>query len=167
MDLAERVRVLEERLDALERAQLTSAGAPPVVDEDRFWVLAGLKAKLPERSAVVFAGAVTTEAGAAYEWQQGVLVDDLPPAGDLGPVADSLAALAHPVRLRLLLAVLDGRATAAELGAIEGSGTTGQLYHHLRQLTAAGWVRAAGRGHYEIPAERVVPALVCLAAARR
>ncbi|MCX4508639.1 hypothetical protein OG402_17600 [Streptomyces anulatus] len=60
----------------------------------------------------------------------------------------------------------DPGSAAAELAALDEAGTTGQIYHHLRQLTGAGWLHAAGRGRYEIPPVRVVPLLVVLTAAR-
>jgi hypothetical protein len=41
------------------------------------------------------------------------------------------------------------------------------VYHHLRQLTSAGWLRSAARGRYVVPPERVVPLLTVVAAARR
>jgi hypothetical protein len=59
------------------------------------------------------------------------------------------------------------RGTVAELRAHERLGTTGQLYHHLRQLVSAGWLRTTARGQYAVPGERVVPLLVALAATRR
>ena len=77
--------------------------------------------------------------------------------------AGRLAALGHPVRLRLLLAVLRGATGPAELAEVPGIGTSGQIYHHIRTLTAAGWLRASGRGQVQVPAERVVPLLVALA----
>ncbi len=80
--------------------------------------------------------------------------------------ADRLAALAHPVRVELLRHVLRGVWSTAALADIEVVGTTGQLYHHLNQLVAAGWLRHSGRGRYEVPVDRVVPLLVVLAAAR-
>lgn len=52
------------------------------------------------------------------------------------------------------------------LGEIEGTGTSGQVYHHLRQLVATGWLRARG-ARYEVPAERVVPLLAIVVGARR
>jgi len=168
-----RLEEVEQRLEALEArlAKTRPAGAPPPDQDDRFWALSGLKDRTGERGAVVFAGALTTQDGAGYEWQHGMLADDLlgelAAAEDATRFTDVLAALAQPVRLRLLLAVLNGRHTSAELGSIDGSGTTGQLYHHLRQLVAAGWLRSAGRGRYQIPPERVIPLLVALAAARR
>uniref|UniRef100_A0AAU2VR19 Helix-turn-helix domain-containing protein n=1 Tax=Streptomyces sp. NBC_00008 TaxID=2903610 RepID=A0AAU2VR19_9ACTN len=85
---------------------------------------------------------------------------------DWSEAAESLAALGHPVRLRLLREILGGRRTAAELAALDETGTTGQIYHHLRQLTGAGWLHTTGRGRYEVPGVRVVPLLVVLTAAR-
>jgi hypothetical protein len=163
--LEARLAAVEERLAALEGRR---APAPAVdVDPDRFWALAALQERLggdPGAGAVVYTGAVTLPTGEHYVWQQGADVEAL-----LGTDADALvpalAALGHRIRLLLLLAVLGGRRTVAELEGLEGFGTTGQLYHHLRQLTAAGWLQAAGRGRYAVPAERVVPLLLVLAAA--
>jgi hypothetical protein len=67
------------------------------------------------------------------------------------------------VRLRLLLAVLRGTTSPAELAEVPGTGTSGQIYHHIRALTAAGWLRSSGRGQVQVPAERVVPLLAALA----
>jgi len=80
--------------------------------------------------------------------------------------AEPLAALGHPVRLAVLRGVLTGLHTTAELAALDRLGTTGQLYHHLRQLQAAGWLRSTGRGRYDVPATRVIPLLVILTAAQ-
>ena len=57
--------------------------------------------------------------------------------------------------------------SAAELGSHEQLGTSGQTYHHLRQLVSAGWLRSTGRGRYAIPPERVIPLLVTIAAVAR
>ena len=79
--------------------------------------------------------------------------------------AEALRALGHPVRLMLLQAVLGGAHTVRALEALPGLGTTGQIYHHLRELQRAGWLSLARRNHYEVAGERVVPLLVALAAA--
>ena len=99
--------------------------------------------------------------GEHVEWQQAAPTDDLL-ATDWDVAADTLAALGHPVRLRLLREVLRGSRTTAELGEVEGLGTTGQLHHHLRLLVAAGWLRSASRGRYDVPVARVVPLLAVL-----
>lgn len=145
---------------------------------------------------VLFTGAVRLPTDERYEWQYAALTDDLlgaddrgeteggdtgdtggggrpgdavPGRGDAGSPAPAevFAALGHEVRLRLLREILAGRRTAAELAGLAELGTTGQIYHHLRQLTGAGWLHSAGRGRYEVPPTRVVPLLVMLSAARR
>ncbi|GAA2684250.1 helix-turn-helix domain-containing protein [Streptomyces lunalinharesii] len=179
MDLEQRVAELERRLAELERAveETGAAAAPPPArpPEQRhpgeaLWALNGLKEQLAGLGAVnggvLFAGAVRTPAGLRYEWQYGLPTDTVMD-GDWSAAAESFAALGQPVRLRLLREILGGRCTAAELTGLDGTGTTGQIYHHLRQLTAAGWLRTAVRGRYEVPVERVVPLLVMLTAAGR
>ncbi len=60
-----------------------------------------------------------------------------------------------------------GVRTTAALLAEDSLGTTGQLHHHLRQLVAAGWLSVVKRGEYAVPAQRAVPLLVIMLAARR
>lgn len=114
---------------------------------------------------VVYAGAVTVAAG-PVEWQIGLTTEQVT-GMDWSVVAPVLAALGNPVRVSLMQAILAGATTVSELHALEGIGTTGQLYHHLGQLAAAGWLRAQGRGNYAVPADRVVPLMVIIAAAGR
>ncbi|MBW5422180.1 helix-turn-helix domain-containing protein [Streptomyces sp. BG9H] len=165
MDLEARVAELERRM-----AELESAGpAVPAVEEGDFWALEALKARHPVAQdadgAVLFTGAVRVPTGHRYEWQYGRLTESLF-EDDWSEAADSFAALGNPVRLRLLAEILAGTSTAAELAALDDIGTTGQIYHHLRQLTGAGWLHSTGRGRHEVPAGRVVPLLVMLSAAR-
>jgi hypothetical protein len=140
------------------------AGAPGT-DADAFWALRGLQARVGEPGAVVFAGSVHLPGGARVEWQEGRLAGQLLD-DDWSQSAAGLTALAHPVRLLLLREILLGARTVAALGELPSLGTSGQLYHHLRQLVAAGWLRSSARGQYAVPAERVVPLLTVLAAAR-
>ncbi|MFE2294518.1 ArsR/SmtB family transcription factor [Streptomyces sp. NPDC059452] len=178
MELEQRVAELERRLTALERQDRES----PRLGDGDFWALNGLKQQLADvgeagaDGGVLFTGAVRLPTGEQYEWQYGAFTGTLldegdgeGEGGDAAPdapaTADSLAALGHPVRLRLLREILGGRRTAAELAALDAVGTTGQIYHHLRQLTGAGWLHTTGRGRYEVPGTRVVPLLVVLTAA--
>ncbi|GGI05052.1 ArsR/SmtB family transcription factor [Egicoccus halophilus] len=177
-DGEQRLDALEARVRRLEALLAQAAGDPPSrhvasasdADAERFWALRGLRDRLPaEDGAVLFTGVVplpTDEAGAPIEWQYGLPASALL-AGDWTELAEALQALAHPVRLSLLHAVLHGAETVAELTDDAVAGTSGQVYHHLRQLTAAGWLQSTGRGRYAVPATRVVPLLVVLAAARR
>jgi DNA gyrase subunit B len=86
---------------------------------------------------------------------------------DVGQVARVLAALGHPQRLRLLKAVLQGPASAAELVARLGLGTTGQAYHHLHLLQAADLIEPLEapetRGRFVFKAHRVQGFLTILA----
>ncbi|WP_217248722.1 helix-turn-helix transcriptional regulator [Streptomyces sp. AC602_WCS936] len=163
--LEQRVADLERRLAALEA---TDRPAPRPKEGD-FWALEGLKEQLTELGAaaggVLFTGSVRLPSGEQYGWQHGALTDGLMDA-DWAESADAFAALGHPVRLRLLREIVGGRRTAAELAELDGMGTTGQIYHHLRLLTAAGWLHTTGRGRHEVPPGRVVPLLVALSTAR-
>lgn len=137
---------------------------PRTTHTSDFFALEGVKQSMPD-GGVVYAGAVPTAAG-PVEWQIGLPFERVMET-DWSTVAPALAALGHPVRIRLLQAILAGATTVTELGALDEIGTTGQLYHHLGQLTAAGWIRTERRGHYAVPADRVVPALVIVTAAGR
>ncbi|WP_434591920.1 ArsR/SmtB family transcription factor [Streptomyces sp. A5-4] len=169
MELEQRVAELERRIVALESTDGEAAGSTPAVGlGDEFWALEGLRALLAGAGAtdggVLFTGAVRLPTGERYEWQEGALTEGVLDT-DWAPAAESFAALGNPVRLRLLREILAGRRTAAELTELDEVGTTGQIYHHLRQLTGAGWLHTATRGRWEVPAGRVVPLLVMLAAA--
>ncbi|MFB4306654.1 ArsR/SmtB family transcription factor [Actinomadura sp. GTD37] len=162
--LADRVARLEERVAHLEGPRPVPADRPDA--DETFWALHGLKDRVAEPGAVLFTGSVTLPSGEHYEWQQGSLADDLL-EDDWSQAAEALGALAHPVRLLLLREILQGARTTAELAAHEGLGTTGQLYHHLHRLVAAGWLRSTARGRFSVPGDRVVPVLTVLAASRR
>ncbi len=161
-DLAARVAALEARVEQLERGD-----APPTVAPDpagAFWALDGLTARSGRPAgtgAVMVVGDVVTPAGEEARWQYALSTDDVL-ATDWSDLAPVLAALGHPVRLALLRAVLDGTRTARDLAAAVDVGSTGQVYHHLRQLQAAGWLRAAAGGEHVVPAERLVPLLTTL-----
>lgn len=168
-----RLRALEQRVQALEDARGTgpdaTEGAGTAATETRpedetFWALEGLRRRADrDRGAVLWAGVVPADGG-AWEWQMARPADELRSPDDPQHAADRLAALSHPIRLSLLLEVLDGTTRLTDLAERLGLGSTGQLYHHTRALTAAGWLRPGERGHVAIPGERVVPLLVILGA---
>lgn len=158
-ELADRVTRLEQRLE--------QQAVPAAADEDeaRFWALEGLKrrSKLP---AVLFTGVAETAEGLPVEWQasyeSGGLLEE-----DWTGHAPAIAALGHPSRLQILQLIARGEAqTAADLALSDGLGTTGQVYHHLRQLVAAGWLRTTTKGRHQVPTDRLVPLLVILGASR-
>ena len=115
------------------------------------------------RGAVTYAGSATLGDGEVlWAGEHG-----LPQIWDLDPtaVARLLASLGHPARLALVRALLAGERTSQELQGVIQSGSAGQLYHHLKDLIAAGVVDQAGRNRYRISTGRIVPLLVILAAA--
>ncbi|MET7419071.1 helix-turn-helix domain-containing protein [Dactylosporangium sp. NPDC005555] len=159
---------LEERVAALEARVFAEPEPTPEPEPSGsvFWALERLKELAPGPGAVLFTGTVDLPTAEHYEWQLGAPVDGLLDE-DWTDFAATLTALAHPMRLRLLRVILGGVHASTDLADTEGLGTSGQLYHHLRQLTAAGWLRTTARGRYTVPPERVVPLMVILAAARR
>jgi DNA-binding transcriptional ArsR family regulator len=163
MEIEERLARIEARLDALEQQPAAEpAGELP----DAFFALAALRERVGPPGGVVFAGAVTLPGSSPVEWQFGRATEQVL-AGDWAARASTLAALAHPVRLTLLREIVHGRDMVAALAELDGLGTTGQIYHHLRQLTAEGWLHTRARGQYAVPAERVVPLLTVLTAVER
>lgn len=175
-----RISELERRVAALEALvagptpDVAPAGdAAPGTDAPpgTFWALDGLRPHATGSGAVVYAGTVRTGAG-EVEWQFGHAVDDLlgapeqvgPDEPGLSVVAARLAALGHPARLAILAAVLRGHDRTSDLADLLDLGTTGQVYHHVKALTAAGWLRTVARGRVAVPAERVVPLLVAMGA---
>lgn len=171
MRLPERVTELERRLAELEaqaRPGRSGSEDPLPGRTADFWALESWKEKLGEagaaRGGVLFTGAVGLPSEKHYEWQREASTDALLEE-DWTDTADAFAALGHTVRLRLLQEIIQEPRTVADLAALEELGTTGQIYHHIRQLTSAGWLHSVGRGAHEVPPQRVVPLLVMLTAA--
>jgi DNA-binding transcriptional ArsR family regulator len=181
----DRIAELERRVAALEATAASAASARAAVPHDgrqagttdgadeyaeRFWALEGLRERLPDgdegAGAVLFTGVVRTPTGETYRWQEGHTGEDLLDRS-WEEAGSAFEALASPARMLLLREVLHGRATAAELAELPEFGTSGQVYHHLRRLTGAGWLRTAARGRYVVPAERIVPLLAAIAAVQR
>lgn len=150
--LAQRVSRLEERR------------AVPRPPEGDLWALDGLQERVGDDGGVVYAGAVRLATGDRYVWQEAYPTAHVRQL-DWELAAGGLAALGHPVRLALLRAILDGTRTVRELCELPGMGTSGQVYHHLREMQAAGWVVSERRGSYQIPPSRIIPLLVVVTAA--
>jgi hypothetical protein len=162
---------MERRIAQLEarRPQPSQRPADQVETEDvaeRSWAVAELRARFAAAGGVVFAGAVDLPDGAHVDRQSATTTTALLDA-PWAAGTERLAALAHPVRIELLRQVLLGARTTAALIELDVVGTSGQLYHHLRPLLGAGWLRQAARGRYEVPHDRVVPLLVVVAATGR
>ncbi len=164
-----RLEAIERRLGALEMLTVTTekAGAARIPDLRLLDDLRHREGSRYEqgalRGAITLAGAATTGIGEVlWAGEHGLAeIWNLDPSN----LARLLAALGHPARIVLVRALLAGERTSQELGEVVGSGSAGQLYHHLKDLMAAGIVDQAGRNQYRISKTRVVPLLVILAAA--
>ncbi len=170
--LSARVATLESQATAHSHHHATPAHTPHGhADNDTFWALNGLARRRPEdvttqSGAVMLVGNVELPTGGTVSWQQTAGSEGLL-ENDWAEHANTLAALGHPARLNLLRHILNGARTTSELADALADGTSGQLHHHLRQLIATGWVRQAGRGLYEVPANRIVPLLACVMGGER
>ncbi|GAA4382906.1 winged helix-turn-helix domain-containing protein [Brevibacterium sp. NPDC049920] len=141
-----------------------STGAQPTAGGvDPFWALNGLKDTLGDLGGVVFAGYLRKPDGRRADWQYGRTAAHIE-AADFADSAAALAALASPVRLALIQAVYDGAHSVADLVESGDFGTTGQIYHHVNQLAAAGWLESPRRGRWTVPVERIIPLLTIILA---
>lgn len=152
--VADRLAALERRVSELEQAGGAGTGpesAPGPAEAAR-----------SGSGAVHYGGDVHLHGDVTWRlaYDAGAVLDL-----DDGPRTSVLAALGHPVRVRIVRSLLRGPRGTAELGEAAELASTGQLYHHLRALTHCGLVVQDGRGSYRIPAATVVPALVLLTAA--
>lgn len=75
-----------------------------------------------------------------------------------------LSALGHKQRLDILRAVVNEPLSGAALVERLNMGTTGQLYHHLKALLGADLLVQEPGGGYTLPAHRMLPLLLLLAA---
>lgn len=153
-----------EKLERQEKQSRASKSAAPGIDAERYWLIDKVTREGAKGGEVVYGGVVTVPTGEQYVWQKHGAVREMFKR-DWTAFDRVLAALGHPVRLAILKALLEGKHGKADLEKLEGLGTTGQLYHHLKALEEAGWVRSLERGVYGVPGERVVPLLAILSAA--
>jgi len=116
------------------------------------------------RGSVAYAGAVSF-GKLAYDWDVERPVPELLDL-DEDSLARTLSALASPPRLRLISALLPGPRSTQQLQEVLGHVSTGQFYHHLKELLSARLVTQKERSLYAIEAHRIVPLLVVLAAAQ-
>jgi DNA-binding transcriptional ArsR family regulator len=169
-ELEPRLKAIEARLQSLEASADPGAATPSCAAtpaNGALWVLEGLKRQLgPGQGGVVYAGCFNHPAGGELQWQIGQPQQALL-ENDWTELAPRLAALGNPVRLQILQALLQGVTAVSDLAARPGMGTSGQLYHHLRELEAAGWLHAPQRGSYTLRPERVVPLMALMTAARQ
>lgn len=158
-DLSEVVSALEARVERLERGRSLpgepAAGAPPETPGLDLWAVERLD------DSVVFAGDVAVGEGrVTYQWERPLafLRDH-----DWEDSLERLAAVAHPIRGRILRRLLDGPATANDLVDDGIASSHGTAYHHLNALHAGGWIGKGASGTHTIRPSRVVPLLTLIA----
>ncbi|MBO0745095.1 MAG: winged helix-turn-helix transcriptional regulator [Candidatus Dormibacteraeota bacterium] len=88
-------------------------------------------------------------------------------AADPELVARVFAAMGSPFRILILRALLEGPRTSHELQTMLGVRAVGQLYHHLKELQAAGLIVQRRRSVYAMRGKRVVAVCIAFAAAAR
>lgn len=124
--------------------------------------LAARAAELRASGLVTFAGCYTGADAREYRWKREKIAEELL-AQDDEIVARVLAALGHKQRLALLKAILERPAPASELIERLGLTSTGQAYHHLNTLAAAGLIRQGERGQFAFVGHQAPAFLTLLA----
>ncbi len=75
-----------------------------------------------------------------------------------------LSALANGTRVRIVAELLGGPVATGELADRLDQSSSGQLFHHLKELLAAGLIHQPVRGTYAIADRHAVPLLAVLSA---
>lgn len=156
-ELAQRLADLERRGAAAERAEGVARSLSRRVAEE---LRAGRR--VPPTGEVLWAGSYWPSGELSFGWEERRSVEDLLAVAD-DRLARVLAAFASPARLALVKALLGGERSTGELMAGLGLRTTGQLYHHLNNLIAAGVVVQRARNRYGLNPARLRLVLAVLA----
>ena len=149
------IRALADRLTALERTVGQSRASAPAVSD----------APTGQTEAATFRYSGSGKIGLDHMSINRRASLETVLTADLGLIGREFAALASPVRLVLLRAMLEGPRTSHQLREVLDAGTVGQLYHHLKELLSAGMVVQPARNLYAIPPSKVVDLCVSLVAA--
>ena len=100
--------------------------------------------------------------------RKAVCNDDLMKIAESGLAVKVLACIGNETRLKILIEILKGPKTVAELTEVCGLGSTGQAYHHMKPLLAADIITEdpndhRGRGRYIVQPHRVQGIIMLLA----
>ena len=152
MDSTEqRLAALEARVAALERSLSGTSEKPAPLATDS-----------STAGNIIFGGDVSFgDSAYQYQWQR-------PSSFFMERRWDEeisrIAAIASPTRADILKRLLAAPATAAELVEEKIVSSTGTAYHHLNELSAAGWIFKVRERSYEIRPARVIPLLTIISA---
>lgn len=161
MEIEDLVRVVDDlaaRLSRLETAPAVRASRETSLVRDPIDAVSDDDGP----GSVVYAG--------AGPWDGGVVAWEMHrPWGEVRDAAGEgsarvLSALGNAVRLRIVAWLLGGERSTAELQGHFDLPSSGQLFHHLKELLAAGVIYQPVRGTYAIRRHHVVAVLAILAA---
>jgi DNA-binding transcriptional ArsR family regulator len=162
-ELAEIVEDLAGRVARLEASRPRPAHGDATLVEGLLRELAGDGSGEPGAPTVVYAGAGPWEDG-TVAWQIGRTWDDVASGSDES-ISRVLSALASGTRLRIVVELLRGPVSTGALAERLEQPSPGQLFHHLKELLAAGVIHQPERGTYAIRRAHAVPLLAVLSAA--
>lgn len=166
-ELQAAIRDLQARVEALESRPGPGAGSrrrpgPDLGLLDALGELAELPADDESPTGALAYAGVARLGDESLAWQMNHRVSDLL-ALDEGVLARQLAAIASPLRLRIVRELAAGPLQTHELQGRLDEPSAGQLYHHLRELLSAGLVTQPRRSVYELPARAVIPLFTLIA----
>lgn len=163
-ELERQMNEVTRRLASLERAAPHTAPGqlPGGHGQDPRLQAAGLDEPGGE-ATVVYSGAGQFGSHRVVISQRAPLSQVL--AADPEAVTRVFAGLASPARFIVLRALVGGPRTSQQLREVLDDPSAGQLYHHLRELLAAGLVIQPSRSVYAIPPGKVVAVCVAISAA--
>ncbi len=168
-ELEATIRDLQARVEALERRPEPRAGrrrrpGPDLGLLDALGELTEPPADDESPAGTLTYAGVAQLGDESLAWQMIHGLTDLL-ALDEGALARQLAAIASPLRLRIVRELAARPLQTHELQARLDEPSAGQLYHHLRELLAAGLVTQPRRSVYEVPARAVIPLFTLIACA--
>lgn len=154
-DLRTRLTVLEERLPRPPMPGLPALPPLPAspTNQESLEEREGLQGMLSCEGSVQFAEQ-------DVRWRQRQALQSIFAASPEA-LAQLFAALSSPHRIIILRTLCEGPRTSQQLQELLGMGSAGQLYHHLKELLAAGLILQRGRSAYTIEPTKVIP--VCIA----
>ena len=164
IELRRRLGALEKRVAAFE-AKRRITGKEDVTDEDDLAFLDRLRSKKGKRYGRddVVSGVVAYAGAATISRKTSLWMREHPIPQILGLDQDSIArilmALGNHSRIAILIELIQRPRTGVELQELLKMPSTGQLYHHLKELLSAGIISQPKRSTYEVSVHKLIPLL--------
>jgi DNA-binding transcriptional ArsR family regulator len=175
--IEQRLRAVEQRIAELEQAgipgrpawgRINGVPTPPRSNGEVFPAVRELMKKYQDSTAAGMTSFVgyhrssDIDSSRLFHWQlDNIRTDDLLGMDDARNVK-VLAALAHPIRLRMMKAILERPGTAADLRERLGLTSTGQTYHALNALVNGGMVQQDEDGTFVAIGDKACGFLILL-----